>query len=116
MGTYYLKQRDTLPTLEVVLLKPDLTPYDPSGGVVTMHVHISSGGTLSRTMTINNGPLGTVRYTWLAADWSAAAPAVVLLSGVHRMEFEVVGPGAARLTFPNDGYDALKVSSDIGQA
>lgn len=116
MGTYYLKARDTLPTLEVVLLKPDLTPYDPSGGVVTMHVRLSNGSVLSRTMTIHNGPLGIVRYGWLATDWSAVAPTVNVVAGSHRMEYEVVGPGAARLTFPNDGYDTLQVSSDIGQA
>lgn len=113
MGSFYLKKRDTLPTMEVALLKPDLTPYDPTGGTVTLHVKLSGGGTISRTMTIHDGPAGLVRYGWLAADWTGT-PA--LASGVHRMEYEVVGPGLARLTFPTEGYDQLHVTADIGQA
>lgn len=113
MGTYYLKRGDTLPTMEVELLKPDLSAYDPSGGTVTLHVRLRSGATLSRTMIIHDGPNGLVRYSWLAADWTGT-PALV--AGVHRMEYEVVGPGLARLTFPTEGYDALNVSDDLGQA
>jgi hypothetical protein len=55
---------------------------------------------------------GTLRYTWLAADW-ITAPALV--RGLHPMEYEVIG-GTSRLTFPNDGHDTLQVVSDLGQA
>ena len=32
----------------------------------------------------------------------------------HRMEYEVIG-GSSRMTFPNDGYDVLRILADIGQ-
>jgi hypothetical protein len=32
------------------------------------------------------------------------------------MEYEVLGPGGARLSFPNDEHDRLVIRADIGQA
>lgn len=115
MSTFYLKYRDVLPILEATLLKPDNTVYDLTGAVsCTLHIRLSNGTTASKTMTIYNIVGGVVRYSWLAADWTH--PTTPLIVGTHRMEFEVLGPGGARLTFPNDRYDQLQIVSDVGQA
>lgn len=118
MSTFYLKKRDTRPTMEVELLDPDGTAHDLTGAAsVWCHVYLSNGSLLSRQMTIDPDPTtGIVRYTWLVTDWSAPA-GVVLVGGSHRMEFEVKGIlNEARLTFPNSGYDTLRCMDDLGQA
>jgi len=116
MGTFVLKYRDTMPILEVVLLNPDKTVHDLTGATsYKLHVRLRDGGTITRTMTLQGlATAGTLRYQWLAADWTDITTPLVV--GQHRMEYEVLGPGAARLTWPNDGYDELRVVDDLGQA
>ena len=113
MATFYLKRRDTRPTMEVYLLDPGGTAHDLSGATsVTLHVLLNNGQSFSRAMAAEPvGALGIVRYTWPVTDWYGATP---LVAGSHRMEYEVVGPTTARMSFPNDGYDELRVTSDIG--
>ena len=103
-------------------------------------IYLSSGIKLIRDMEIvAPATLGVLRYAWIATDWAAASgtqvdgaypigglvvgPGVVKAGGFvlpagqveHRMEYEVLGPGAARMTFPNGDYDVLRIVSDIGQ-
>lgn len=116
MAIFYLKYRDTRPTIEVALLDPDESAHDLTGATsVTMHIRLQPGGQVtSKTMTIDADPTtGLVTYIWLAADWTTGT---ILLPGMHTMEYEVVGPATARLTFPNDGYDTLHIVTDQGQA
>lgn|SRR5512139_683067 len=114
-NTFYLKRRDTLPVLQVTLLKPDDTAFPLDGIIsVTMHVHLASGNLLSRVMTIASDlASGIVTYAWLATDWTGDPS---LVAGTHRMEFEARGPGTERLTFPNSGFDFLRCIDDLGQA
>ena len=109
---HYLKQRDTLPILDVFLLRPDGTVQDLTGSsAVWLHVKLMDGTVLSRQMTVN-GPAtnGNVRYAWATSDWNPGG----LVPGIHHhMEYEVL-PGP--LTFPNDGDDILRITPDIGQA
>ena len=115
MGTFYLKANDTRPVLEVTLLDPAGTAHDLTGATsVKLHIKLASGATLTKTMTVNVVPAtGIVTYTWLAADWTSSPG---LEAGMHRMEYEVIGPALARVTFPNDSYDTLAIVSDQGQA
>lgn len=114
MSDFYLKYRDTRPVLEVYLLDPSGTAHDLTGATAaTLHIRLSSGITSSKTMTIYSSTGGVLRYTWLAADWTSSSDA--LIAGNHRMEYEVIGPTTARLTWPNDGYDLLCVTDDFGQ-
>lgn len=138
---FYLKYRDTLPVLEVVLLKPDGSVQDLTGTTGwKLHIRMSDGTRLVRTMTKYGADAnGTLRYSWVASDWNApsspdgdgsfqvgglvAGPEPPLARGAqeNRMEFEVLGPASARLTFPNGGdnadaaYVTLRIFSDIGQ-
>jgi hypothetical protein len=139
-----LKYRDTRPIFEVELHDPAPLGSAP-GTVGPVHnltgstgwklyIWLADGTTkLSRVMVPDaNLLLGILRYTWIATDWGAASspdgngaftvgglvvgPALPLALGTreHRMEYEVVA-STARLTFPNGGYDSLRIITDIGQ-
>jgi len=118
MGIFYLKENDTQPILEVTLKNPDLTVHDPTGSTVTLNIWLSDGTKLTpKSMTIFNGAGGIVRYTWLTADWGStglvAGPSLPLAPGVreHRMEYQV-DDGTDKITFPNNGWDTLRVYSE----
>jgi hypothetical protein len=126
---FYLKRGDTRPILEVVLRDPPTgsqsvgDPHDLSGAdSVSLHIQLTDGTELTRTMTITDAVNGVVQYAWLATDWDTGnlvvGPSLPLSPGTeeHRMEYEVKGPGAARLTFPNGGYHTLRVYDDFGDA
>lgn len=117
-NTFYLKYRDTRPVLDVLLRDPDRSVHDLTGSTDwKLHIRLDDGTTLTRTMTVQGVPTaGTLRYTWVAADWDTGQlpnpeTAIVKL----RMEYEVLGPSTARLTFPNDRHDVLQITPDIGQ-
>lgn len=112
MSSFYLKNRDTRPVLEVTLKDPDETAHDLTGATgVKLHILLEDGTALSRDMVIDSDPTtGIVRYTWQTTDWTDA-----LVAGTHRMEYEVLGPSDARLSFPNWRDHKLVISSDLGQ-
>lgn len=126
MGIFYLKSRDVLPVLEVLLKNPDGTVFSLVGSTAwKLHILLTDGTTkLIRDMTkVGADADGTLRYGWIATDWDAYASGGTVgglgMTGPfdiqeHRMEYEVLG-GSARLTFPNGGYDTLRISRDIGQ-
>lgn len=113
MGRFYLKHQDTRPILEVTLLDPDETAHDLTGATdVKLHIILEDGTVLSRDMVIDSDPTtGIVRYTWQATDWDTGN----LVEGTHRMEYEALGPSAARLSVPNWRDDELVIVDDIGQ-
>jgi hypothetical protein len=110
MATFYLKYRDTLPVLSVGLLGTDGLAFNLTGYTVKLHIALENGTTLTRTMTVASPATGVAEYAWVAADWTAPG----LIVGVHQMEYEAVN-GTARMTFPNNGNDALLIVSDLGQ-
>ena len=145
MGVFNLKYRDTRPILEVVLHDPapagsapgTLGPVHDLTGSTSwkLLIWLSNGSRLIRDMVIYGIPTnGTLRYTWVAADWGdgsggtgeeddpytdgglVAGPSLPLSPGQfeHRMEYEVIS-GTGRMTFPNTEYDTLRIVSDIGQ-
>lgn len=141
MEVFYLKERDTLPVLEVVLKNPDGTVFDLSGSTAwKLHIFLADGTTrLVRTMTkVGADVEGTLRYAWITSDWAVASsadadgsyqvgglvvgPTLPLLptQREHRMEYEVYSL-STRLTFPNggvsvgDAYHVLRIWNDIGQ-
>lgn len=120
---FFLKFRDTRPTLEVVLKNPDATVFDLTGPyVVTLIIKLNDGTVLTRPMTIFGSPTnGTVRYTWIATDWDTGKlivgpqPPFKQSDTHHLMEYEAVY-GTAKVTFPNDGWDILRIYEDLGEA
>lgn len=112
MGVFVLKNRDTQPVLDVTLKNPDLSVHNLTGETgFNLHIKLQAGAVLTRTMTmVGAASAGTLRYTWVAADWNVGN----LVVGTHRMEYEIA---SARLTFPNkeSENDTLFISEDIGQ-
>lgn len=129
MSVFALKYRDTRPPLEVVLKNPDRTAFDLTGSTAwKLHIWLADGSKLVRDMTkVGADTAGILRYAWISTDWDPVsaggtvgglvARPLPLAPGEreHRMEYEVLGPATARLTFPNDGYDTLRILEDIGQ-
>ena len=124
MAIVFLKFRDTRPILEVVLKDPDGSVHDLTNSTAWyLHIWLSDGTKLAaRTMTKFGADVnGTLRYAWVTADWDTGnlvvGPSLPLKPGTleHRIEYEVVGPGTERLTFPNGDYDTLRILTDIGQ-
>lgn len=114
MNVFYLKYRDTLPVLVVTLRNPDGTVHNLTGATeAKLNILLSNGRLVTRDMAIDPVPTtGIVRYQWVAADdWVAGG----LVPGEHLMEYEVLGVGDARLTFPNGAHHRLVVTRDIGQ-
>jgi hypothetical protein len=120
MGIFHLKENDTRPTLDVLLTNPDGSAFDLTGySTIKLYIKLNTGTILSRDMTVVGAPTaGYVRYTWLSTDWGTdkliAGPSLPFAPSdtEHQMEYEVV-IGAARSTFPNDGYDTLRILPDF---
>ena len=127
MSDVYLKYRDTRPILEVALTTPAGAAVDLTAAVdIKLHIGLENQATrLERAMVVEGAPTaGIVRYQWVAADWTVD-PALVV--GTHRIEYEVIGAGDERQTFPNNDptnapespavvpYDRLIVFDDLGQ-
>jgi hypothetical protein len=77
-------------------------------------------------MVVEGAPtLGIVRYAFVPDDFTVEP---FLIPGIHRMEYEVLGSGDERQTYPNNDpdrepgdlqwhpYDRLIVPDDLGQA
>jgi len=124
---FWLKFRDTNPPFAVFLKNPDGSPFNLTGAtVMKLHVRKPDNSVMSRPMTVAGDPLsGELHYGWEAADWDTANGSGYLVAGPslplsskdveHKMEYEV-NNGAGRQTFPNDGYDILRIRPDLGQA
>jgi len=124
---FWLKFRDTIPFFEVALKNPDGSPFNLTNATTRkLHVRKPDNTVFSRPMTVAGDPqLGILHYQWEAADWDTANGSGYLVAGPsipsspkdieHKMEYEVID-SAGRQTFPNDGYDILRIRPDLGQA
>lgn len=125
---FWLKTNNTRPSLIVSLFNPDGTPHDLTGSTDwKLHIKLNNGNVITRTMTVEGlSTAGQLRYNWATGDWSGGTPLIsgpghfegsifVLNKGEveHTMEYEVLGSGGARQTFPNDGYDVLRIHPSI---
>lgn len=141
MGEYlqqvgYLKFQDTKALGPITLKNPDKTVRDLTGTGVTLFIKLSTGAYLSRPMTIVNPPGidGKVTYVPVSTDWDIGSGGTgtkddpytiggLILSPVppltstdvqHQMEYEVL-VGSSRVTYPDNGYDVLRIYDDLGQ-
>ncbi len=119
MGVFYLKKDDTRPVLEVALKNADESAHDLTGASVKLLIKLNNGVFLSRTMVVAGSPTdGVVQYSWLATDWDEGnlivgpTPPFTPKSVDHIMEYEVTN-GVSILTFPNNGYDILRIFDDL---
>jgi len=138
-NVWLLKYRDTRPVLRVVLHDPAPAGSHPSAlgpvhnltGSTSWHLHIklANGTRLTRPMSKVGADVdGTLEYVPLPTDWDVpsnpdadgAFQVGGFAKGEHDMEYEVIGPANARLTFPNGDEkkpvnDKMVTWTDIGQ-
>lgn len=119
MGTFYLKKGDTRPVLEVALKNADGSAFDLTSATIKLLIELNNGTKLSRPMGIEGDPTdGVARYAWVAADWEAdnlivgPSPPFTPQDVDHKMEYEVT-QGTLIQTFPNNGWDNLRIFQDL---
>lgn len=120
MGVFYLKLNDTRPVLEVALKNADGSAHDLTGASVKLLIKLNNGTFLSRTMAVAGNPTdGVAQYPWLPTDWDTGnlivgpTPPFTPDDVDHIMEYEVTN-GSSIQTFPNNGYDTLRIFTDLG--
>ena len=99
--TWYMKQNDTSPDLQVTILDGDANAVDVSGSTIVFNM--SAAGVpkvVNQSCSIVSGSDGTVKYVWQSGDTDTP--------GIYEGEFQVTFVGGAIGTYPNS--DALKLS------
>jgi hypothetical protein len=110
MTEFWIKQFDTLPALELDLLRGDGVPQNLTGCTARflMRLRGQNDATVNAAATIVDAVNGIVRYDWVAGDTDTA--------GVYKGEVEVTTAGSQRVTFPSNGYITIRVLDDIANA
>ncbi len=110
---FSIKTGDTASSIYATLEDATGTPVDIQGASVMFKMGPISGGTLSvagagTVLQVGAGTLdgstGDVIYNWSSAPGTA---------GLYVSEWEVTFVSGAVQTFPNDGYNLVKVTSDL---
>lgn len=104
-GTFYIKRRDTSPSLVYALIP---TTVDLTGATVRFSMKNQEGAVVinrAASTVVTPTVTPTVRYNWQASDTANA--------GFFFAEFEVTYSSGAIETFPNYSMIAIKISEDI---
>lgn len=98
MVDFYIKQGDTLPTLDATLTQANKQPISLAGVTQVLFKMRNSAGTtvINSPAIITNASKGKVSYAWQASD--------TLLAGNYEAEFEVYFDGGTIETIPNNDY------------
>ena len=106
--TFYIKQNDTRPELDVFLRDDKDRTINGTGATVKFNMRNAS----DNTVKVNNGSVttvsstsGRVKYSFSAADTDTA--------GNFDGEFEVTFVGGQVETFPNDGFIKVIITDDV---
>jgi len=114
--TFWMKQNDTAPILQVQLVEDDgVTPVSITTAVqVVFNMRTVAGVVLVNRgiCTIVNAATGIVEYPWAVGD-TAVNSGPVADGLAHDGEFEVVYSTGRRRTFPSDSYIDIVVTDDI---
>ena len=105
MSTIIVKRGDTRPAL-TANLSTAAGPIDLTGATVRFVMgNPGEAAVVNAAATIVDAAAGTVRYSWLPADTDTA--------GMWRAEWEITWPDGVQ-TVPADGYDLVRIVSDLG--
>jgi len=103
--SFYIKRGDRLPAFTRTLEDAAGAAVDLSGGSVQFRMQPMQGGSLiTGAATIVGATTGEVRYNWAAGDTDTI--------GMFLAEWEVTFSGSTE-TFPNGGYDVVKITADL---
>lgn len=106
--TFFIKQNDDTPTLDVALQDDRGRPTDIASATIVFHMRNAADDTVKingGTVTILSATRGEVRYSWSAANTDTA--------GNFEAEFQVTFSGGGVETFPNDGYITVIITDDV---
>lgn len=108
---FNLKQNDTSPAIRVQLTANG-QPVNLTGATIVAHMRGPKVGTRrmpivfeDRAMITENVETGIVRLGWRAGDTARA--------GEFQFEVQVTFGDGTIETFPNDGYEIIKITEEI---
>tara|TARA_Y100000310_G_C20686505_1_gene819364 strand:+ start:890 stop:1225 length:336 start_codon:yes stop_codon:yes gene_type:complete len=106
--TFFIKQNDTTPALEVFLQDSRGRPVNLTGATVGFHMRLESDQTVkitSGSVTVESATKGHVSFAFSATNTDTA--------GNYEGEFQVTFAGGAVETFPNDDYIKVIITDDV---
>ena len=106
--TFFIKQNDDRPTLDVALQDDRGRPTDISSATVVFHMRNTADDSVKingSSVTILSATRGEVRYTFTTSNTDTA--------GNFQAEFQVTFSGGTIETFPNDGYIDVIITDDV---
>jgi len=106
--TFYIKQNDTRPELDVFLRDDKDRTINITGAAVKFNMRNASDNTIkidNGSVTTVSSTSGRVKYSFSAANTDTA--------GNFDGEFEVTFVGGQVETFPNDGFIKVIITDDV---
>ena len=106
--TFYIKQNDTRPELDVFLRDDKDRTINVTGATVKFNMRNASDNTIkvnAGSVTTVTSTGGRVKYSFSSADTDTA--------GNFDGEFQVTFVGGQVETFPNDGYIKVIITDDV---
>lgn len=106
--TFYIKQNDTRPELDVFLRDDKDRSINVTGATVKFNMRNASDNTVkvdTGSVTTVSSTSGRVKYSFSAADTDT--------SGNFDGEFQVTFVGGQVETFPNDGFIKVIITDDV---
>lgn len=108
-STFYIKQNDTAPSLEVALKGSNGRARNlENASSVKFHMSKENNGgnvIIDGTCAITSAVKGIVSYTWQPGDTAN--------SGVHDAEFEVLYNNGQNETFPNSAFIKVIIREEL---
>ena len=106
--TFYIKQNDTRPELDVFLRDDKDRTINVTGAPVKFNMRNASDNVVKDSLgsvTTVSSTAGRVKYSFSSADTDT--------SGNFDGEFQVTFVGGQVETFPNDGYIKVIITDDV---
>jgi hypothetical protein len=107
LSSFFLKQGDTAPAIDYIVLDEDGVAINLTGSTVTFYMQDLSGNEkiTAGACSLIDAPNGLVRYQWQNADTTE--------SGMFVAEFLVTFAGGTKRTTPDPGWLTIVISSSL---
>lgn len=105
---FYIKKDDRLPEIQAVLKDAENTVVNLSGATVRFIMSSKLDGSVKvdEPASVVDAAQGLVKYAWASADTDTA--------GTFNAEWEVTFADNRSETFPNNKYNIVKITADLG--